>query len=154
MSVPTLTRVISKSSVKAAPGEQEPKGAMTVDSKSALIQPGQIFDLPVLALAEHSAWTPTGLWHGQFDCAVWLRTPQGLAQPVQLFLRYVDNQGEKNIFIDRCSAGSFRTVLLNGSTSLSVNGRVRSLEFQLVGAMAMTVMIEEWHLVPQQRQMR
>lgn len=157
-SVPTHTRAIAKptshSATNAGPGGTKSLAENQKQQTSAA-RARHLLDLPVLALAEHSAWTPTGLWQGQFDCAVWLRTPQGLPQPVQLFLRYVDNQGEKNVFIDRCHAGTFRTLLLNGSIALPVNGRVRSLEFHLVGANgAAEIGEEEWQLVPQQRQPR
>jgi len=71
---------------------------------------------------------------------------------VQLILRYVDHQGEKSLFVDRCAAGSYRTVLLNGSILLRVSGRVREAGFYLMDDNdAGDVIIEECHFLPQYR---
>src|SRR5690606_23114072 len=102
----------------------------------------------------HSAWSPTGSWQGMFDCAIWLHTPAGLAHPVQLSLKYIDNGGEKIIHIDRCHPGTHRTVLLNGSFGLSVNGRVRDMGLYLLGITDPEIVVEEWHMTPQQRRSR
>lgn len=160
-SIPTLTRVLDKSSTKhSAKSPQGTSAARPHDSSSRSVHQAllpvptgrHLLDIPVLTLSEHRAWSSTGHWQGLFDCAIWLRTPQGIAQPLQLFVRYVDNQGEKNVFVDRCSAGSYRTVLLNGTLQLYVQGRVRDLAFYLVGAgTGMNVLVEEWNFMPQQR---
>ncbi|MGB3610028.1 MAG: hypothetical protein WA987_06580 [Cellvibrio sp.] len=113
-----------------------------------------LVDVPVTALSEHSAWSPTGSWQGMFDCAIWLHTPAGLAHPVQLSLKYIDNGGEKIIHIDRCHPGTHRTVLLNGSFGLSVNGRVRDMGLYLLGITDPEIVVEEWHMTPQQRRSR
>lgn len=113
-----------------------------------------LVDIPISVLGEHSAWTSTGNWQGIFDCAIWLRTPAGLPHPIQLVLKYIDNSGEKIIQIDRCQTGSHRTVLLNGSITLAVNGRVREMGLYLIGASDITLTLEEWHMNPQQRRNR
>lgn len=160
-SIPTLTRVIDKSSSKHPTrdlplsfGRASLKSVSNAGNESLVPTPAgrHLLDIPVLSLAEHRTWTSTGNWQGQFDCALWLRTPQGIAHPLQLFVRYTDNQGEKNIFIDRCPAGSYRTVLLNGSLHFQAVGRVRDLSFYLIGASTgMNVLVEEWNFVPQHR---
>lgn len=159
-SIPTLTRAVDKPTSKRP--ARDPRASVSPSlsavnrGNSELLMPApagrHLLDIPVLTLAEHRSWTVSGLWQGQFDCALWLRTPQGVAHPLQLFVRYTDNQGEKNIFIDRCSAGSYRTVLLNGSMNFQAFGRVRDLGFYLVGASpGMNVLVEEWNFVPRHR---
>jgi hypothetical protein len=143
--VPTLTRVVNSSGFADQSVLQMPVSPVTTGERHLL-------DLPTHILTEHRAWIGSGLWQGMFDCAIWLRTPQGIPQPLQLQLRYQDNQGEKAIFIDRCSAGAYRTVLLNGSILLTAMGRVRGLSLWAINAApAMEALVDEWHLVPQQR---
>lgn len=113
-----------------------------------------LVDIPLSVLSEHSSWIYTGNWQGGFDCALWLRTPAGLPHPLHLVLKYIDSSGEKILQIDRCQTGSHRTVLLNGSITLSVAGRVRDMGLYLLGAHDTIVAVEEWHITPQQRRGR
>ena len=113
-----------------------------------------LVDIPLSIIAEHSAWTSSGSWQGTFDCAVWLRTPGGLQHPAQLALKYIDNGGEKVIAIDRCQPGSHRTILLNGSINIAVNGRIQTMALFLMDASDTVIALEEWHVTPQQRHHR
>lgn len=144
--IPTLTRPLSFTS----PANMAMDSAVLTPS---VVKTGyHLLDIPLSAVSEHSAWTNAGYWQGGFDCALWLRTPQGLAHPVQLAICYQDNQGEKTVLVDRCAAGSYRTVLLNGSIQLGVSGRIRNMGLYLVGVKGTAeVAMEEWHLIPQQK---
>jgi hypothetical protein len=118
--------------------------APIVDLQLTTVAPSQI--------CEHSAFTSKGSWRGMFDIAVWLHTPAGVTQPLQLALRYRDAAGVQTIHIDRCGHGSHRTVLLNGSQPLRVQGAVQEAALYLVGVDPdIVVSLEEWHLVPQPR---
>jgi hypothetical protein len=106
-------------------------------------------------LCEHGAWTPKGSWTGTFDVALWLRSPAGVMEPLQLVLRYEDASGMQTVYIDRCSPGSHRTVLLNGSVPVRVQGAVRDAGLYLMGVDPdIVIALEEWHLVPQIRRSR
>lgn len=148
-SIPTLTKSIAQkqSANRSAPSTSNVQ-------RAAFQQERWLVDIPVSALSDHSAWTAAGNWQGMFDCAIWLRTPGGLSHPVQLILKYIDNSGEKVVHIDRCHPGSHRTVLLNGSISLGVNGRVRDMGFYLLGITDPEIVVEEWHMTPQTRRAR
>lgn len=102
---------------------------------------------------DHVAFTPSTTWQGYFDCATWLRTPRGLTRPVQLLLRYVDSQGEKTLFVDRCGPGTCRSVLLNGTILLQVCGKVREAAFVLMDDNTPgDVVPEDSHFQPQYSQ--
>ncbi|ARU29423.1 hypothetical protein [Cellvibrio sp. PSBB006] len=149
-SIPTLTKSVAQrpSTQRAAQPQQNNV------QRAGFQQERWLVDIPVSVLSEHSAWTAAGNWQGMFDCAIWLRTPAGLAHPVQLSLKYIDNSGEKIVHIDRCHPGSHRTVLLNGSFGLGVNGRVRDMGLYLLGITDPEIVVEEWHMTPQQRRAR
>lgn len=149
-SIPTLTKSVAQrpSTQRAAQPQQNNV------QRASFQQERWLVDIPVSVLSEHSAWTAAGNWQGMFDCAIWLRTPAGLAHPVQLSLKYIDNSGEKIVHIDRCHPGSHRTVLLNGSFGLGVNGRVRDMGLYLLGITDPEIVVEEWHMTPQQRRAR
>ncbi len=152
-SIPTLTRVVANQASKAKTAEA--MGSPATAKRPPALAGRSLLELPPQLLSEHQSWVGSGLWQGHFDCALWLRTPQGIPQPMQLALRYVDSQGEKIMPIDRCAAGAYRTVLLNGSLLLKVAGRVKELSFHLLDvSTSMEIIVEEWHLVPQQRRGR
>lgn len=119
----------------------------------APLQQGRnIFTIDVNRFNEHVAFSPSATWQGHFDCAMWLRTPRGINKPVQLVLRYVDAQGEKTLFVDRCAASGLRTVLLNGTVLLRVSGKVREGGFFLMDDNdAGDVIHEDAHFQPQYR---
>jgi hypothetical protein len=118
-----------------------------------LEQARNVFLINVEDFMDHVAFTPSATWQGYFDCATWLRTPRGLTRPVQLLLRYVDSQGEKTLFVDRCGAGSCRTALLNGTILLRVCGKVREAAFFLMDDNAPgDVVPEDSHFQPQYSQ--
>lgn len=146
-SVPTLTRVVRAPDIASQMLANNP-----TQSPAPAAVGRHLLDLPPQILSEHRSWISSGHWQGMFDCAIWLRTPQGIQQPLQLLLRYQDSQSEKSVVVDRCAAGAYRTVLLNGSVMLSVMGRVRELSLRLINASpSMEALVDEWHLVPQQR---
>lgn len=102
--------------------------------------------------ASHKASLSQGSWMGWFDMAVWLKTPAGAMQPLQLELVYRDGAGEKRIPVDHCPAGGHRTVLLNAALPLSITGRVRWAAFVVKKlAPEIKVSLEQWHFVPQER---
>lgn len=149
--IPPLTKTAGQKTDSRSRGAAL-SGKTISEAQDYIRQAGRwLVDVPVSILAEHSAWIPTGNWHGMFDCAVWLRTPAGLTHPVQLALKYIDNSGEKIIQIDRCQPGGHSTVLLNGSIALTINARVRDMGLYLIGATDAAIALEEWHLAPQQR---
>jgi hypothetical protein len=147
-SIPTLTKALAQKQSATKPGSQ------ANIQRVAFQQERWLVDIPISILSEHSAWSSSGNWQGMFDSALWLRTPAGLTHPVQLALKYIDNSGEKIIQIDRCHPGSHRTVLLNGSISVSVSGRVRDMGLYLLGVTDPDIVVEEWHMTPQQRRTR
>lgn len=90
-------------------------------------------------------------WEQLFEVAVWLKTPSGLAQPLELVLKYRDDAGEHQVFLDRCARGSHRMLLLNGCLSLAFAGRVKAASLALKSvARSQIIVLEEWHLAPQQ----
>lgn len=112
----------------------------------------RLAEVPPSLLSEHREWSPDTPWQGSFDIAVWLRTPAGLSRPLQLALSYQDAEGEKVLPVDRCPDGAHHSVLLNGAVRLGVHGKVRDLALVLVDKSANTlVMLDEWHIVPQQK---
>lgn len=156
--IPTLTKSVAQrpSAQRAAQpsSPQQNKAQQSNVQRTSFQQQRWLVDIPMSVLSEHSTWTAAGNWQGMFDCAIWLRTPAGLAHPVQLSLKYIDNGGEKVVHIDRCHPGSHRTVLLNGSFGLSVNGRVRDMGLYLLGITDPEIVVEEWHMTPQLRRSR
>lgn len=155
--IPTLNRILNG---PAKNQSSTTNSALATNKDSlravALTQPKQVkrrlAEVALSQLSQHRAWLVSGNWQGDFDCAIWLRTPTGFAQPAQLAVCYRDNQGEKAVFVDRCAAGSYRTVLLNGPVNLTVNGRVRELGLYLIGVDETADMsVEEWHLVARQK---
>lgn len=154
--IPTLTRTVDQPPLNRSPKRSKSGSrAVPLENTQPIPRGSLIAEVPLSTLSYHSAWTATGHWRGTFDCALWLRTPQGLPNPANLAVCYVDNQGEKAVFVDRCAPGSYRTVLLNGSIDLSVSGRVTQIGLYLIGATdTCEVHVEEWHLVPQQRRQR
>lgn len=148
-----------KNSVPAVSALLKTKQQSTQSNQSSALdyiqQSGRwLVDVPLSILSEHSSWTYSGNWQGGFDCALWLRTPAGLQHPLHLVLKYIDSSGEKILQIDRCQTGGHRTVLLNGSVTLSVTGRVRDMGLYLLGAHDTIAAVEEWHMTPQQRRGR
>lgn len=132
---------------------RSPVAARRAAASPALQQARNVLAINVEDFMDHVAFTPSGAWQGYFDCATWLRTPRGLTRPVQLVLRYVDAQGEKTLFVDRCSAGACRTVLLNGTILLRVCGKVREAAFFLMDDNAPgDVVAEDSHFQPQYSQ--
>lgn len=100
----------------------------------------------------HRSALAQGSWMGWFDMAVWLKTPAGAMQPLQLELVYRDASGEHRVAVDRCPAGGHRTVLLNAALPLSFSGRVRWAAFVLKRlAPEAKVSLDLCHLVPQER---
>lgn len=100
----------------------------------------------------HKASLSSGTWMGWFDMAVWLKTPAGAMQPLQLELVYRDSGGEKRIAVDQCPAGGHKTVLLNAALALSINGRVQWAAFVLKKlAPEIKVNLDLWHFIPQER---
>lgn len=147
-SIPTLTKSIAQ---KQAANRPSPQANV---QRANFQQERWLVDVPISILSEHSSWSSNGSWQGAFDGALWLRTPAGLTHPVQLVLKYIDNAGEKIVPIDRCQPGSHRTVLLNGSITVGVSGRVRDMGFYLLGISDPEIVVEEWHMTPQQRRAR
>lgn len=132
---------------------RSPVAARRAAASPALQQARNVLAINVEDFMDHVAFTPSGEWQGYFDCATWLRTPRGLTRSVQLVLRYVDAQGEKTLFVDRCSAGACRTVLLNGTILLRVCGKVREAAFFLMDDNAPgDVVAEDSHFQPQYSQ--
>lgn len=102
--------------------------------------------------SSHRSALAQGSWMGWFDMAVWLKTPAGAMQPLQLELVYRDASGEHRVPVDRCPAGGHRTVLLNAALPLSFAGRVRWAAFVLKRlAPEAKVSLDLCHLVPQER---
>jgi len=103
----------------------------------------------------HRSALVQGNWTGWFDMAVWLKTPAGAMQPLQLELVYRDGAGEQRVAIDRCPVGGHRTVLLNASLPLTISGRVQWAAFVLKRlAPEAKVSLDLCHLVPQERRQR
>lgn len=114
-----------------------------------------IAELDPEAFAAHRSALSRGSWMGWFDMAVWLKTPAGAMQPLQLELVYRDDSGEQRVAIDHCAPGGHRTVLLNAALPLSVNGRVKSAAFVLKKlAPEAKVSLDLCHLLPQERRRR
>lgn len=102
----------------------------------------------------HRSALAQGSWTGWFDMAVWLKTPAGAMQPLQLELVYRDGSGEQRVAVDRCPAGGHRTVLLNASLPLTVSGRVQWAAFVIKRlAPEIKVTLDTCHLVPQERRL-
>ncbi len=98
----------------------------------------------------HAHWQASGSWVGVFDVAVWIRMPNGCKHPLQLALRYSDEEGEKSLAVDVFMPSAFSCALLNGSVNLQVSGRIHDVGLYLVGAEGdLLANIEEWHLTPQ-----
>ncbi len=103
----------------------------------------------------HRSALSQGSWTGWFDMAVWLKTPAGAMQPLQLELIYRDSAGEQRVAIDRCPVGGHRTVLLNASLPLTCSGRVQWAAFVIKRlAPEIKISLDLCHLVPQERRPR
>ncbi|WP_341939382.1 hypothetical protein [Marinimicrobium sp. C2-29] len=114
-----------------------------------------VAEIPPRQFIGHRSSLSRGSWMGWFDMAVWLKTPAGALQPLQLELVYRDQSGEHRVSIDRCPQGTHRTVLLNAAMALSVNGRVQWAAFVLKQLEPeIQVSLEQWHFVPQERRQR
>lgn len=114
-----------------------------------------VAEIPPRQFISHRDSVSKGSWMGWFDMAVWLKTPAGALQPLQLELVYRDGSGEHRVAIDRCPQGSHRMVLLNAAMALSVNGRVQWAAFVLKQLEPeIQVSLEQWHFVPQERRLR
>lgn len=114
-----------------------------------------VAEIPPRQFLSHRASLSKGSWMGWFDMAVWLKTPAGALQPLQLELVYRDGAGEQRVAIDRRPQGGHRTVLLNAALALSVNGRVQWAAFVLKQLEPeIQVSLEQWHFVPQERRQR
>lgn len=109
-----------------------------------------LVEVPTAIFLGHSAAQPRGRWQGMFDIAVWLRTPLGVREPLQLLLKYWDDNDAQKLVLDRCYPGSHRTVLLNANFSLAANGQIRRAGLYLKGtSRPSAVYLDEWHLIPQ-----
>lgn len=114
-----------------------------------------ITEVPPEQFSAHRSALTRGSWMGWFDMAVWLKTPAGAMQPLQLELVYRDDSGEQRVAVDQCAPGGHRTVLLNAALPLSVNGRVTWAAFVLKRlAPEAKVTLDLCHLVPQERRKR
>lgn len=114
-----------------------------------------LVEVPTPTLLGHPAAQQRGRWQGMFDVAVWLRAPAGLPEPLQLLLKYWDENGAHKIVLDRCWPGNHRTVLLNASFSLAATGPIRRAGLYLKAtAHPSAVQLDEWHLIPQGRSPR
>lgn len=114
-----------------------------------------VAEIPPRQFIGHRASVSRGSWIGWFDMAVWLKTPAGALQPLQMELVYRDGSGEHRVAIDRCPQGTHRTVLLNAAMALPVNGRVQWAAFVLKQLEPeIQVSLEQWHFVPQERRQR
>ncbi len=103
----------------------------------------------------HRSALSRGSWMGWFDMAVWLKTPAGAMQPLQLELVYWDENGEHRVAVDHCAPGGHRTVLLNAALPLSISGRVTRAAFVLKRlAPEAKVSLDLCHLIPQERRKR
>lgn len=155
--IPTLTRVLSHESNEHLASQSRVLASvadplLSLASAIPAVRKHRLMEIPLSQLSQHSAWTATGYWQGDFDCALWLRTPTGLQQPVQLAVCYRDSQGDKTLFVDRCAAGSYRSALLNGPIHMVVNGKVSELGVYLVGVGDVgDVSVDEWHFVARQK---
>lgn len=111
-----------------------------------------VTEIPVQEFGSHRAALKVGSWMGWFDMAVWLKTPAGAMQPLQLELVYRDSSGEKRVRVDHCPSGGHKTVLLNAALPLSVSGQVEWAAF-VVRKLApeVKVTLDEWHFIPQER---
>lgn len=111
-----------------------------------------VTEIPPEQFSSHRSALAQGSWMGWFDMAVWLKTPAGAMQPLQLELVYRDGSGEHRVPVDRCPAGGHRTVLLNAALPLSFSGRVSWAAFVLKRlAPEIKVSLDLSHLVPQER---
>jgi len=100
----------------------------------------------------HKASLSVGEWMGWFDMAIWLKTPAGAMQPLQLELVYRDRSGEKRVPVDQCPTGTHKTVLLNAALPLSVNGRVQWAALVLKKlSPEIKISLDVWHFIPQER---
>lgn len=142
---------LEKVSARLASSMSRSSHAVQRSVAAPALQPTRnILAVDVESFMGHVAFTASAIWQGYFDCAVWLRTPRGLSLPVQLVLRYIDAQGEKTVFVDRCGARAGRTVLLNGALFLRISGKVREASFFLMDDNnAGDVIPEESHFQPQ-----
>lgn|SRR5690554_2285966 len=114
-----------------------------------------LVEVPTSIFLGHSAAQRRGLWQGMFDIAVWLRTPLGVREPLQLVLKYWDDNGAQRIVLDRCYPGSHRTVLLNASFSLAASGQIHRAGLYLKAtARPSAAYLDEWHLIPQGKSAR
>lgn len=128
--------------------ESEPTGA-------AQIMDLHLAEVPAAHFASHPAAQARGAWRGMFDIAVWLRTPAGVFQPLQLVLKYQDDNGNQQLLIDRCHSGSHKTVLLNASLPITAAGRIARAGLYLKSVdRGIVIFLEECHLIPQERKAR
>ncbi|MDQ2075982.1 hypothetical protein [Marinimicrobium sp. ABcell2] len=130
--------------------KREPQGTEPSSAKDLYL-----VEVPPPIFLGHPASQRRGVWRGVFDIAVWLRTPTGVQEPLQLILKYWDDSGVQQLALDRCHIGGHRTVLLNASFLLRVTGQVRraGLYIKSIGRRP-AVYLEEWHLIPQDRSVR
>lgn len=114
-----------------------------------------VAEIPPRQFIAHRASLSSGTWMGWFDMAVWLKTPAGAMQPLQLELVYRDAGGEKRVPVDRCPEGGHKTVLLNAALPLSVQGRVQWAALVIKQlAQEVKVSLDLWHFIPQERRSR
>lgn len=126
-------------------GGPEPSSENRGSSKELLL-----VEVPVPIFLGHPASQKRGRWQGRFDIAVWLRTPLGVREPLQLLLKYWDDNDAQHLVLDRCYPGSHRTVLLNASFSLAAAGQIRRAGLYLKSTGRTSgVCLDEWHLIPQ-----
>ena len=125
------------------------------DKSSGSTKDVLLVEVPTQIFLGHPAAQQRGRWQGMFDIAVWLRTPLGVREPLQLLLKYWDDNDAKKIVLDRCYPGSHRTVLLNASFSLTATGQIRRAGLYLKDTgRPSSVYLDEWHLIPQNKSSR